>query len=116
MCHFALYPKLLQENETTLAGRQKSDAREMQSFYQHYYKKYIQALRNAADKADRFVDIPVLSLLQSIFLWFSFIIQICFTCSAQLTKAYQTAAVLFEVLKAVNQTEDVEVADEVTWF
>jgi callose synthase len=68
-----------------LAGRQKSDAREMQSFYQHYYKKYIQALLNAADKADR----------------------------AQLTKAYQTAAVLFEVLKAVNQTEDVEVADEI---
>jgi callose synthase len=31
----------------------KSDAREMQGFYQHYYKKYIQALHNAADKADR---------------------------------------------------------------
>ncbi|CAH2038837.1 unnamed protein product [Thlaspi arvense] len=75
----ALLQRLERENETTLAGRQKSDAREMQSFYQHYYKKYIQALLNAADKADR----------------------------AQLTKAYQTAAVLFEVLKAVNQTEDV---------
>ncbi|VVA90093.1 unnamed protein product [Arabis nemorensis] len=81
----ALLQRLERENETTLAGRQKSDAREMQSFYQHYYKKYIQALLNAADKADR----------------------------AQLTKAYQTAAVLFEVLKAVNQTEDVEVDDEI---
>lgn len=44
----------LQENDPTLMGRvKKSDAREMQSFYQHYYKKYIQALQNAADKADR---------------------------------------------------------------
>lgn len=42
-----------QENETTLEGRKKSDAREMQSFYQHYYRKYIQALQNAADKEDR---------------------------------------------------------------
>ena len=41
-----------QENETTLAERQKSDAREMQSFYRHYYNKYIKAL-NEADKADR---------------------------------------------------------------
>ncbi|CAH8380818.1 unnamed protein product [Eruca vesicaria subsp. sativa] len=82
----ALLRRLEHEDETTLSGRQQiSDAREMQSFYQDYYKKYIQALLNAADKADR----------------------------AQLTKAYQTAAVLFKVLKAVNQTEDVEVADEI---
>ncbi|XP_052193057.1 callose synthase 2-like [Diospyros lotus] len=81
----ALLQRLERENETTLAGKTKSDAREMQSFYQHYYKKYIQALQNAADKTDR----------------------------ARLTKAYQTAAVLFEVLKAVNLTESVEVADEI---
>ncbi|XP_065633564.1 callose synthase 2 [Quercus suber] len=74
-----------QENEMTLAGRAKSDAREMQSFYQYYFKKNIQALQNAADKHDR----------------------------AQLTKAYQTSTVLFEVLEAVNQTEAVQVPDEI---
>ncbi|KAJ0623230.1 putative 1,3-beta-glucan synthase [Helianthus annuus] len=79
----ALLQRLEREDETTLAGRTKSDAREMQSFYRHYYGKYIQALQNA-DKADR----------------------------TRLTKAYQTAAVLFEVLKAVNLHEAVEVADE----
>lgn len=40
----------------------KSDAREMQSFYQNYYKKYIQALQNAADKADRWVLWKLLGL------------------------------------------------------
>lgn len=82
----ALLQRLERENDPTLKDRvKKSDAREMQSFYQHYYKKYIQALQNAADKADR----------------------------AQLTKAYQTANVLFEVLKAVNHTYSVEVDKEV---
>nr|KYP65055.1 Callose synthase 3 [Cajanus cajan] len=82
----ALLQRLERENDPTLKGRvKKSDAREMQSFYQHYYKKYIQALQNAADKADR----------------------------AQLTKAYQTANVLFEVLKAVNMTQSMEVDREV---
>lgn len=82
----ALLQRLERENDPTLMGRvKKSDAREMQSFYQHYYKKYIQALQNAADKADR----------------------------AQLTKAYQTAATLFEVLKAVNLTQAVEVDREI---
>ncbi|XP_072986572.1 callose synthase 3-like [Typha latifolia] len=82
----ALLQRLETENDPTLMGRiKKSDAREMQSFYQQYYKKYIQALQNAADKADR----------------------------AQLTKAYQTAAVLFEVLKAVNVTQSVEVDLEI---
>ncbi|KAL2461368.1 Callose synthase 2 [Abeliophyllum distichum] len=81
----ALLQRLERENETTLTARKGSDAREMKSFYQHYYRKYIEALQNAADKADR----------------------------ARLTKAYQTAAVLFEVLRAVNLTEAVEVDDEI---
>ncbi|KAK7323905.1 hypothetical protein VNO77_27407 [Canavalia gladiata] len=80
----ALLQRLERENVTTVEGKTKSDAREMQSFYRHYYQKYIQALQNAADK-DR----------------------------TQLTKAYQTAAVLFEVLKAVNRTEDIEMSDEI---
>ncbi|KAJ4896350.1 Callose synthase 3 [Raphanus sativus] len=46
--------RLEREHDPTMMGRvKKSDAREMQSFYQHYYKKYIQALQNAADKAYR---------------------------------------------------------------
>ncbi|PON81166.1 Glycosyl transferase [Trema orientale] len=73
----ALLQRLEREDKTTLAGKVKSDAREMQNFYQNYYKKYIQALH--ADKADR----------------------------SRLTRAYQTAKVLFEVLRAVNQTEAV---------
>ncbi|URD74284.1 callose synthase [Musa troglodytarum] len=82
----ALLQRLERENDPTLKGRvQRSDTREMQSFYRDYYKKYIQALQSAADKADR----------------------------AQLTKAYQTAAVLFEVLKAVNQTQSLEVEPEI---
>nr|POF00299.1 callose synthase 2 [Quercus suber] len=82
----ALLQHLEMEKEMTLAGRAKSsNAREMQSFYHYYFKKNIQALQNAADKHDR----------------------------AQLTKAYQTSTVLFEVLEAVNQTEAVEVPDEI---
>ena len=45
---------VLQENDPTLKGRMhQSDAREMQRFYREYYKKYIQALQNAAGKTDR---------------------------------------------------------------
>ncbi|TKY49513.1 Callose synthase 2 [Spatholobus suberectus] len=80
----ALLQRLEKENVTTYEERKKSDAREMQTFYRQYYQKYIEALQNAADK-DR----------------------------AQLAKAYQTAAVLFEVLKAVNRTEDLPVSEEI---
>ncbi|KAD3069004.1 hypothetical protein E3N88_36884 [Mikania micrantha] len=80
----ALLQRLEREGETTLAGETKRDAREMQSFYQDYYRKYIQDLQKA-DKADR----------------------------TRLTKVYQTAAILFDVLKAVNFNESVEVADEI---
>ncbi|XP_043693355.1 callose synthase 3-like [Telopea speciosissima] len=81
----ALIQRLERDKQPTLEVRaKKSDALEMQSFCQHYYKKYIQMLENS-DKADR----------------------------AQLSKAYQTAAVLFEVLKAVNLTQAVELDHEI---
>ncbi|KAL4565106.1 hypothetical protein LXL04_029190 [Taraxacum kok-saghyz] len=81
----ALLQLLERENDPTLIGRtNKSDAREMQRFYRHYHSKYIQALESAA-VAER----------------------------AQLTKAYQTANVLFDVIKAVNRTQFVEVDNEI---
>lgn len=45
---------LPQENDPTLKGRvEQSDVVEIKNFYQQYYKMYIQALQNAADKAER---------------------------------------------------------------
>ncbi|XP_077211954.1 callose synthase 5-like [Tasmannia lanceolata] len=76
----ALLQRLERENATSLAARvKKSDAREIESFYQQYYEHYVRAL-DQGEQADR----------------------------AQLGKAYQTAGVLFEVLCAVNKTEKVE--------
>ncbi|KAJ7565707.1 hypothetical protein O6H91_02G072000 [Diphasiastrum complanatum] len=75
----ALLQRLERDNEPSLRARVKrSDAREIQSFYQQYYEQYVKAL-DGAEHADR----------------------------AQLAKAYQTAGVLFEVLCAVNKTEEV---------
>ncbi|XP_035551340.1 callose synthase 5 [Juglans regia] len=81
-----LLQRLERDNASSLASRvKKTDAREIESFYQQYYKHYVSAL-DQGEQADR----------------------------AQLGKAYQTAGVLFEVLCAVNKTEKVEeVAPEI---
>ncbi|RHN69933.1 putative 1,3-beta-glucan synthase [Medicago truncatula] len=81
-----LLQRLERDNATSLAARtKKTDAREIQVYYQQYYENYVKAL-DQGEQADR----------------------------AQLGKAYQTAGVLFEVLCAVNKTEKVEeVAPEI---
>ncbi|KAL5765104.1 hypothetical protein ACOSQ2_017698 [Xanthoceras sorbifolium] len=84
----ALIHRLERENEQTL-GTSVTNLREMHSFYKSYYKKYIQALKNAANDKSH-ID-------------------------AQLIKAYQTACILFEVLKACkggSHEESVEVDHE----
>ncbi|XP_027344376.1 callose synthase 5-like [Abrus precatorius] len=81
-----LLQRLERDNETSLTSRiKKTDAKEIQAYYQQYYEHYVRAL-DQVDQADR----------------------------AQLSKAYQTAGVLFEVLCAVNKNEKVEeVAPEI---
>ncbi|KAK2445017.1 callose synthase [Trifolium repens] len=81
-----LLQRLERDNATSLEARtKKTDAREIQAYYQQYYENYVKAL-DQGEQADR----------------------------AQLGKAYQTAGVLFEVLCAVNKTEKVEeVAPEI---
>ncbi|KAL6861924.1 hypothetical protein ACP4OV_017624, partial [Aristida adscensionis] len=76
----ALLQRLEKDNSPSLTKRvKKSDAREIESFYQAYYENYVRAL-DKGEQADR----------------------------AQLGKAYQTAGVLFEVLCAVNKNEKVK--------
>ncbi|KAF1893229.1 hypothetical protein Lal_00001675 [Lupinus albus] len=81
-----LLQRLERENASSLASRhKKTDAREIQAYYQQYYERYVRTL-DQGERADR----------------------------AQLGKAYQTAGVLFEVLCAVNKSEkDEEVAPEI---
>ncbi|KAL5075203.1 hypothetical protein RYX36_014187 [Vicia faba] len=81
-----LLQRLERDNANSLESRtKKTDAREIQAYYQQYYENYVKAL-DQGEQADR----------------------------AQLGKAYQTAGVLFEVLCAVNKTEKVEeVAPEI---
>ncbi|KAG0472359.1 hypothetical protein HPP92_016905 [Vanilla planifolia] len=92
----ALLQRLERDNAASLAKRlKKSDAREIESFYQQYYEHYVRAL-DRGEQSDR--QCPVLFHVNR----------------AQLGKAYQTAGVLFEVLCAVNKTEKVEkVAPEI---
>ncbi|KAH9558677.1 hypothetical protein CY35_06G019800 [Sphagnum magellanicum] len=81
----SLLQRLEKDNEPTLAARhRRSDAREIQSYYQQYYNNYVKAL-DGAEHSDR----------------------------AALAKAYQTAAVLFDVLKAVNRDKTEEPPPEI---
>ncbi|KAL7619094.1 hypothetical protein Lser_V15G03322 [Lactuca serriola] len=79
----------LKKQDTEATGRQRNgDANGMQAFYWHYYENYIKRLQNA----DNIFTSNV---------------------STRLTKAYQTEAVLFEVLRAVCLEQSVEVEVEI---
>ncbi|XP_039158721.1 callose synthase 3 [Eucalyptus grandis] len=82
----ALLKRIGKANDPTLKVlAKKSDASEMKSFYQDYYRGKIKPLQNAADKAHR----------------------------AQLSKACITGVVLFEVLEAVYTTLSIKIEKEI---
>jgi hypothetical protein len=60
------------------------------------------------------MKIDVLICLNSV--PFLLVTELFYCCSHQLTKAYQTATVLFEVLRAVNLSQSVEVEQEVKYI
>ncbi|KAL4561561.1 hypothetical protein LXL04_033729 [Taraxacum kok-saghyz] len=80
----ALIRGLKKQDTESPDSQRNSDAHGMQAFYQHYYRNHIKRLQKA-DNFDR----------------------------SRLTKAYQTAAVLFEVLKAVCLEQSIDVAVEI---
>jgi len=82
----ALLQRLERDAEPSFHSRRKeSDAIEMLTFYEQHYENFVKALDNAAKQAD----------------------------GAQMAKAYQTTAILFELLKQFTPSKLADVAPEI---